>query len=336
MGNRNRMRRLALASGAALSLVSVGYVGVDASAAATTVVHYKSTSLDQYHQKWSNKYGPGELAAGGTLAVSRSGAVTVDAHRFNTVYDYSVFDHLKYIGVSSDSFGVPPSGSLEFAVNISASTPGTQAGRIIHGCYGAPGSFWAITDSCARPWSQVALQGQQAGVVLNMINFQTGQLFDWFVSGDRVFALIERLPSSVTGNTTLVDLDKAYTQIIKEAPTEPGQAHHVSIRYSRAPGQSSVDYFLDGNLFAHVDHVGVPLDKQGVPFTGYAASLGNGEQLSLDSFQIGHGLFSLLDAFPYQDTSAPTLSVSIPFSERAFGQGAVGIFSGFDVTTRTN
>jgi len=74
MGNRNRMRRLALASGAALSLVSVGYVGVDASAAATTVVHYKSTSLDQYHQKWSNKYGPGELAAGGTLAgAERSG-----------------------------------------------------------------------------------------------------------------------------------------------------------------------------------------------------------------------------------------------------------------------
>ena len=43
-----------------------------------------------------------------------------------------------------------------------------------------------------------AHKGQQAGVVLNMVNFQTGQLFDWFVGEDTAFALIERLPSNVT------------------------------------------------------------------------------------------------------------------------------------------
>ena len=30
------------------------------------------------------------------------------------------------------------------------------------------------------------------------------------------------------------------------------------------------------------------------------------------SFSIGHGLFSLIDAFPYQHPEAPELSVSIP------------------------
>ena len=109
----------------------------------------------------------------------------------------------------------------------------------------------------------------------------------------------------------------------------------MSIRYDRGAGTSSVDYFVDQKLFAHVDHVGVPLDVQGVPYTGTYPSLGPGEQLSLDSFQIGHGLFSLLDAFPFQHPDRPDLSVSIPLSERLFGQGALGTWKDFTVTTKT-
>jgi hypothetical protein len=46
----------------------------------------------------------------------------------------------------------------------------------------------------------------------------------------------------------------------------------------------------------------------------------------------GHGLFSLLDAFPFQHPDAPELSVSIPISERIFGQGAGATFDDFVVT----
>jgi hypothetical protein len=332
---QHRITRRRAAAAAALLIAGVISTGATASAShgSTTVVKYRSTSAADYATKWANIYGPGELAAGGTLNVAKSGAITVDAHQFHTGYDFSVFDHLKYIGVSTSSFAVPTSGSLEFGVDIKASTPGTQRGRVVHGCYGAPGSYLAVGDPCAQPWSGVALEGQQAGVVLNMISFDTGQLFDWFVSGNRVFALIERLPSNVTG-TGNVGLDKAYTQIIKERPIEAGETVHVSIRYSRSPGRSSVDYFLDDDLFAHVDHVGIPLDQQGKPFTGTYPSLGSGEELSPSSFVIGHGLFSLLDAFPFQHPDRPDLSVSIPVSERIFGQGAVGTFSNFTVTTR--
>ena len=248
---------------AALLVVAAG--GSDAAQAKkpprSVVENYGWKDSAGYAGRWAAPYGPGE----GTTSF-RNNSVTIDAAPFTTAFDYSVFDHLKYIRVSTDSFSVPQTGSLEFSVEIDAETPGTQDGRVVHGCYGPPFS-WDGVAPCSSPWSQTALEGQQAGVVLNMINFQTGQLFDWFVSEGHVFALIERLPTSVTGSPG-VGLDKAYTQIIKEQAVSPNRKHTVAIRYTRAPGSSIVDYFLDHKLFAHVEHVGIPLDKQGVPFTG--------------------------------------------------------------------
>lgn len=152
-----------------------------------------------------------------------------------------------------------------------------------------------------------------------MINFASGQLFDWFVSGTKAFALIERLPSNVTGNGN-VGLDKAYTQVIKETSVLPGQSHLVAIRYTRGPGVSRVECLLDEQL------TGI------YPWYGPGKSLGS----QLGSFVIGHGLFSLLDAFPFQRPDRTDLSVSIPLSEREFGQGATGVFSSFQVTQTAN
>jgi len=308
-----------------------------AAASATSTINYDSKDLGEYLGKWANIYGPLEVApgVGGTRSQASNGEFTVSAVPFHVGADFSVFDHLKYIAVSTQQFAVPANGSLEFSVRIEASTPGTQLGRVVHGCYGAPGSFASVTDPCAQPWSATALEGQQAGVVLNMINFATGQLFDWFVSDHEVFALVERLPSNVTGSGN-VGLDKAYTQIVRAAPIQPGGKHLVAIRYTRGAGVSRVEYFLDDALFATVNHVGIPLDVQAVPFTGIYPSYGLGEELgsSLDAFVIGHGLFSLLDAFPFQHPDRPDLSVSIPMSERLFGQGATGTFKNFKVMTR--
>jgi hypothetical protein len=188
---------------------------------------------------------------------------------------------------------------------------------------------------------------------MNMIDFCTGQLFDWFVAGNTAFALIERLPTNITGNTanpncpgaTYVGRSKMYTQIISEVPASADTAHHVSIRYT-AP-QNRVEFFLDGKRVAKVSRVGIPLDKQGVNYTGTYPSLGPGEDLSgqIGSFAIGHGLFSLIDAFPFQHPEAPELSVSIPDGNstpayagkaRLFGQGAIASFDNFTVTTKSN
>jgi hypothetical protein len=177
--------------------------------------------------------------------------------------------------------------------------------------------------------------------MFNVTNLETGQLFDWFVSGRSAFALIERLPSSVTDPTMsvydphYVGLDRAYTQIIKSAALEPGETHNFSILFERSEVGSSVTYLLDGEMFARVRHVGFPLDTQGAEYTGVYPSRDGapGEELGprMDTFAIGHGLYSVLDAFPFQHAEAPELAVSIPVTERLFGQGAKGEFSKFEV-----
>lgn len=285
-------------------------------------------TMADYQQKWSNPYGPGEMALEDTRSFEGN-SFRVSATPFRTGADFSVFDHLKYIAISNESFSVPQAGYVEISSKISVETPGTDPGRVIEGTYIQSG----------LPYAEPTLEGQQAGAVMNVIDFQTGQLFDWFVSGSTAFALIERLPSSVTGNATdpespaYVGLDKACTQIITEIPAAPGP-HKVAIRYSRANG-GSADFFFDGALVAHVERVGVSLDRQGVPYTGLYPSLGDGEELggTIDSLVIGHGLFSLLDAFPFQHPEAPELAVSIPLEERLFGQGADATFDNFSVKT---
>lgn len=296
---------------------------------ATTIVYDSfqkpgGYTLADYYSKWSNPYGLGEMGLGDTRSFA-NGKFSVSAVPFQTGYDLSVFDHLKYIAISNQSFPVPEKGSITFSSEIYAETPGTVPGRVIEGTY---------TQS-NLPYSATVLQGQQAGVVMNMVDFQTGQLFDWFVSGNTAFTLIERLPSSVTGSTLPAGRNEMYTQIIDEVPITPGP-HKVEIRYTRKPNEAMVEYFLDGRLISKVKNIGIPLDRQGVPYSGIYPSLGNGELLKdqINSFSIGHGLFSLLDAFPFQHPDAPELSVSIPVTNRLFGQGAIGQFDNFVVTIK--
>jgi hypothetical protein len=86
-----------------------------------------------------------------------------------------------------------------------------------------------------------------------------------------------------------------------------------------------------------VDHVGIPLDTQGVAYTGVYPSYEGapGEELAdrMDTFVIAHGLFSVLDAFPFQHPDAREIAVSIPLPERLFGQGAEGSFGNFVVAS---
>src|SRR3954452_7904196 len=107
-------RRISVITAVALS-VSVALLGshaadaqtpaAPASGPRTTVEIYDSFdkagySLADYQQKWSNIYGPGELAAGGTRSFGK-GSFNVSAVPFRTAADFSVFDHLKYIAIST-------------------------------------------------------------------------------------------------------------------------------------------------------------------------------------------------------------------------------------------
>ena len=291
-------------------------------------------TLADYFQKWSNKLGPGEMAVRETRKFD-GGQFFVDAAPFRTAEDYGIFDHIKYFAASTQTFPVPRVGSLEFGADISGETPGIQPGHVIHGTYGPPNSY-----PTGKPWQQTLLDGQQAMVSLHMIDFKTGELFDWMVTDRFAYPLVERLPSSVTdptipaGDPRYVGRDKMYTQFIDEIPISPGR-HHYALRLTRTEKTSVAEYFIDHRLVAKIDRVGIPLDVQGVPYTGTYPSLGKGELLvdQINEVNIGHGLLSCVDAFPFQHPESPKESVSIPVSERLFGQGARGTFDNFTVTT---
>ncbi len=306
-----------------------------AASAQKTVTVYDSFSkpggytIVDYAAKWSNPYGLGEMASvGGDTRNFANGRFNISAVPFTVGFDFSVFDHLKYIAISNQFFAAPVRGSITFSSVIQAQTPGTQPGRVIEGTYIQSGA----------PYARPTLEGQQAGAVMNMIDFGTGQLFDWFVSGTKAFTLVERLPSNVTGNALpgqpgYVGREKMYTQIVDEIDVGPGP-HRVAIKFTRKDGQATVRFYLNGRRVSKVRDVGVPLDVQGRKYSGIYPSMGPGEKLGpqIGGFAIGHGLFSLLDAFPFQHPEAPELAVSIPVSNRLFGQGARASFDEFTVT----
>jgi hypothetical protein len=74
-----------------------------------------------------------------------------------------------------------------------------------------------------------------------------------------------------------------------------------------------------------------------VQYTGVYPSYHNapGEELgpTMSTFVVAHGLYNVLDAFPFQHPDAPELAVSIPMTERLFGQGVRAEFSNLTVTT---
>jgi Family of unknown function (DUF6081) len=304
--------------------------------------------------KWCYAYGPLEAGVNDANHYRKifNGAERMRALPFTQGADFSVYDHLKLMEVSTQAFPLPANGSVEFSADITASTPGVVKNLTQQGIYGQPFTW---TDPSAPPqtpnYSAKLLEGQQAGVVLNMVDFCTGQLFDWFLSSSKAFTLIERLPTNVTGNTSnpycpgasFVGPDTMYTQIADEVNLAPGK-HKVAIRVTQNATDFYVEYFLDGKVVTKIGNIGVPLDKQGVKYTGIYPSLGNGEILKgkIAYLTIGHGLFSLLDAFPYQHPDAPELSVSIPVGTgnpadagraRLFGQGADATYDNFRITT---
>lgn len=283
--------------------------------------------VGDYLEKWANIYGPGEMADTDTRRFS-DGVFRISATPFKTGADESVLDHIKYFAASTETFQVPENGSVTLEANVNARTTGVKEGRIIKGTYGPGGSY-----PDGKPYEARLLEAQQAAATLHLIDFQTGQLFDWLVGEGKAMSLVERLPSVVTRSSLPTGHEQMYTQIIREHSIAPG-AHRYGIRFWRKGAASGADYLLDGEVVDRIDRIGVPLDRQGVSYSGLWPALGDGEEIGpkVDSVVVAHGLFSLLDAFPFQHPDAPEQSVSIPMSERLFGQGIEGAFGDFVVT----
>ena len=134
----------------------------------TTTIVYDSFAkpggytMADYLTKWNNGFGPGEMAINDTRTFNND-AFHIAAAPFQTSVDLSVFDHIKYIATSNQGFAVPAHGSVTFSAEISAVTPGTQPGRVVHGCYGPSFSFPTTASPCAQPYSATVLRRSASG-----------------------------------------------------------------------------------------------------------------------------------------------------------------------------
>lgn len=267
-----------------------------------------------------------------------NGRFHVKATPFTLTMD-DTLDHIKYFAISSATFAVPEHGSLTFSADIEAKTPGTNPARTV-----------CPTDQpgCTR----TVLEGQQASATLHMINFDptsqaAGQLMDWLVSENKAFALTERLLAPLSA----VGLEGGYTQIIGEFDITPGLSHNYAIRYTRSDSGDKVEWLLDGKVVAKQHKVGIPLDVQNknleLEWPSAPGATGSLLKDGMDNMTLAHGLFSLLDDYPFTSGMAPgdpnydpaldfsDYFVSYPPGERLFDQGAEAWFDNFTVVTET-
>jgi hypothetical protein len=282
-------------------------------------------SIDDYLDRWisSDLIGfPFEQEALDTRERGFPGELQIEATPFRAKQD-DTLDHVKYLAQSTRAFPIPEHGSITFSADIEARTPGVDPERLI--CP-SPGEDFPC---------KTVLEPQQAAATLNVLNIhETGQLFDWFVGERSAFCLTERLLDPLAPG---VDLDLGYTQIVETVDISPGP-HNYAIRYSRNPeGSDAVDWFLDGERVASHRKVGVPLDVQNpgrykdITWRSIDAT---GELLrdEMTSFFPAHGLFTLLDEYPFSPQYEEYF-VSYPDDERIFGQGVNATFDNFVVRT---
>ena len=311
--------------------------------------------LDDYNAKWSYPFlaffGVGEP----TLPVAfDAGRLDLDPRPITWANDsIPTIYHIKYIVISNQELEVPVNGSIMFSADIVAQTPNTLPGVEMR----------AHDRITGDPVVYNLLEGRQALTSLHMLNLttsdpgETGQLFDWLVSENKALALTERLFNFGAQPATA---GQAYTQIIAEIPLEAGSTHNFAIRYQRKPGEPKdrVEFLIDGKVVATHKDVGVPLDDQHpnfyakFPITDPSDPSGEGEILKprINRLKMAHGLFSLLDVWPYGEPQAGGKGVTIPVGgpaagiktdhvtgepyvdTRIWGQGAQGYHDNFTVT----
>jgi len=171
---------------------------------------------------------------------------------------------------------------------------------------------------------------------MTVIDPETGALFEFLFTNERVYVFYERLPweRANLGNYA------AFTYTIPVASRSPGDQHHFAISYDRAAGV--VRWLLDGKEVNRVDRLGCRLPSREYTMLdhGGVESLVEPRQL-----EFGMGMFTILDgALPrHSDSGLVRLSSADSFyfnpatgdphpqsflddesleSNRLFGQGA--------------
>lgn len=205
-------------------------------------------------------------------------------------------NHVKALMMSSRVFDV--ADGFTARVEMSVTTFGTESNP------------WRLAGGDVR---------LAAGAMVNM-DPDSGMIFDFFVSSDRIVPLYERLPFA---RGTLGPYP-AYSILSPEpVPSAPGQWHAYEVRYDGA--RDRVEWWVDGSRVWRQDRVGAPVGRPG-PI------------VRIRRLRIGGGLFTLLDDLNDDRERAedhPKIAGFIPSNlEDRFGQGGTVSFRNFAVDTQ--
>ena len=122
---------------------------------------------------------------------------------------------------------------------------------------------------------------------LNTLDFETGLVFNFFLSNARIYVLYERLPFArdTLGNYA------AFTCLIPVAERAPDDVHHLTVAYEKTAG--TVRWYVDEGEVYRVDKLGCVAERQYLTLDHGGAEM----EVSPTQLAAGMGMFTLLDGF---------------------------------------
>jgi len=154
----------------------------------------------------------------GATVIAQRHRLKVTANPLTRAHDrVQILDNAKHMYFSRARVAVPEGGALAVEVRIAARGFGTRAGDLYDGF-----------------------------VSYNLLDFESGCAFDFFIANDVIATVYARLP--FPGVPAPASGDPRYFAVFKELdlPTAPAQAHDYRISYDQ--GAATVRWWVDGAL----------------------------------------------------------------------------------------
>lgn len=222
------------------------------------------------------------VANDGQPTQNRKTGLTVSSVPF-TKRSQGILDHTKFLVLTQQSFTVPDA-DIELFVEATMSYRST--GLTINGEL-APG-----IRKYAAGIQSIKDEPRLSAGTLNLVDLDTGMVFDFVFSDSTIYALYEHLP--VTDDTYVFTFAKA----VASRPDDLTKPVVLRIGYNKF--RNEVTWYIDGNPVYKVQRVGLPLVERDL----YVL---NGDvypkrEVKIESLAAGFGTFTLLDFFPFDES----------------------------------
>eukprot|EP01132_Coremiostelium_polycephalum_P011389 gene11389-13948_t len=192
----------------------------------------------------------------------------VNSDPFTLTSNQSDIDHVKWLGLSKETYKIPEKGELVCSFNMRGYLKGVDKHP-----------FGNLVLDADRDW-------RLGFVAANSLDFKTMIVADFFLTNTGIYALYERLPFArpFAGNYA------SFTHVIPVGHRTPDQFHQLSVVWNKA--EKTIKYLIGEKVVFTVNRVGRFLGKD---FRAIDRG-GVEEDIFPNEVQCGGGSFTLLDA----------------------------------------